>query len=87
MVVNDLSLRRSGIRPDEADAVRAVHANAPLPLAVAPELLEQVARRDAKILQRAGDLELAQLSQGNALEGDEAPPPAAPRQAATRQRP
>jgi hypothetical protein len=54
VVVHDLDLVSVARVPSKADAPLVVHADAVLTLSVAPELLESVARRDAKVIEGFG---------------------------------
>ena len=56
-VVADRAGGRAGRRPDEADAVLVVDTNRVLSVAVASQLLEPVARRDAQVVDCLGGVE------------------------------
>jgi hypothetical protein len=68
MVVNDLDLIRCAILPAETDAPLVIDPNAMLAHAVADELLESVARRDAQILERLGGIHSDELAEHGAPE-------------------
>jgi hypothetical protein len=54
MIVNDLDLVGIAILPPEADAPLLVHANTVLACAIAPELLQSIARRHAQVVKLLG---------------------------------
>ena len=51
MIVSYLDLDRTGISPDEADAIPVIDANAVLPASVSGQSLEPIAGRHAEIIQ------------------------------------
>ena len=67
MVVGDLDVCRTGRCPGEADAPLVVDSDAVLPLPVAMQLLEAVARRYSKVVDVFGGVEDQELAVGNSL--------------------
>jgi hypothetical protein len=65
VVVDDLDLFGSWRCPDEADAKLIVDANAVLTCSIAPQRLESIARRDTKILELLGRVDVVELPSGN----------------------
>ena len=63
MVIHDFHVRRSWrfLRPFQADPPLIVDANAVLPLAIALQRLEAIARQCRQILQRVGGFDPVQL--------------------------
>jgi len=62
VIVHDLDVFRTGIRPAKADAELVVDADAVLPGAVPLERFESVAWRDAQVVEPSRDLQLPQLA-------------------------
>ena len=73
VIIHNFYVVRISVPPHKADAVLVVDADAVLADTVALECLEAVARRNSKVVEPTGDLELAQLSPGDGLEGHETP--------------
>ena len=72
MVVYNLNILRSSGRPFEAEAILVVDADTVLTDPIALQRLQPISWRHAQIRQTRCDLQLPELSQGNAL--DEHPP-------------
>jgi hypothetical protein len=68
MIVNDLDLIGIAILPSKADAPLLVHANTVLAGAIAPELLQSIARRHAEVVELLGRIHRHQFAQHRALE-------------------
>ena len=69
MVIGNLNLVRSVRFPDETDPVLVIDSYAVLSLSVSTERLESVGRRDAKIVQVDGCLNLVKLTQSHSSDG------------------
>jgi hypothetical protein len=67
VVVHDLDVVGIASRPAKADGPLVVDADAPLTGSVTTEPLETISRRDPKVFQGDGRIELPQLAQGDAL--------------------
>ncbi len=68
MVVGDFDLVGLAICPAEAKPVFVVDADAMLALAVSCECLQPVPRRDFKVVERGGGLELGEFTEGDLME-------------------
>ena len=68
VVVCDFDVEGLSADPAEAEAVLVVDADAVLPLAVALQCLEPVTRRQPKVVERGGCLQLGEFAQGGLLD-------------------
>ena len=68
MVIGDLDLVGVAFAPDEAHAVLIIHPDAVVPVAIATQRLQPVARRHAEIVQRTCRVDLSEFSQGGVVE-------------------
>ncbi len=68
MVVNNLHVVGIPIAPDKADTPLIVDADAVLSFSVALEGLQMIARRRGQVAEFGGNIQLAQLALGHALE-------------------
>ena len=68
MIVDDLNIFRPCVSPPEADPVLIVDPNTVLSGAIASELLEAVARWNAKILKGFGRIQCLKLTNGDTPE-------------------
>jgi len=82
VVIADLNIRRTNVRPDEADPVLVVDADAALPSSVAVQSLETIGRRHLEVFKPGGGIEHDQLSHRDTLNGLEVPDPLTHKQAA-----
>lgn len=73
MVINDLHILSAMPRPTEADSPLIIDPNAVLPLTVAPQSLQAIARRNAQVIEASGDLELPQLATSDGRDALKAP--------------
>ena len=73
MVINDFDILCARCGPTKANAILLVYANAVLTFPAALECFEAIARRDAKVVETSGDLELTQLSPRYRLDASEPP--------------
>ena len=79
MVVNDLDLLWPGVRPDKAESELVVDAlisetGPVLAMAVPPERLQAIARRDLQIVEASGGVEDGELAERHRSEAFEAAP-------------
>jgi hypothetical protein len=65
VIVNDLNLRRSELRPHEAHPVLIVDPNAMMPSAITLQRLQPVGRGNPKVSQGSGGIEQFQLPAGD----------------------
>jgi hypothetical protein len=72
VVINDLNVFRAAVRPEKAEPVLVVDADAVLADPIASQRFQTVARRNSQIFQPLGDLELPQFAAGHPLDGLEA---------------
>jgi hypothetical protein len=68
MIVNDLYVVGIAILPAKADAPLLVHANTVLARALAPELLQSIARRHAEVVELLGRIHHHEFAQHRALD-------------------
>ena len=68
MVVGDFDFVGLAICPAEAKPVLVVDADAMLALAVSFKCLQPVPRRDPKVVERGGGLELGEFTEGDLME-------------------
>ena len=61
MVVHNLNIDRTKIRPRKADAELIIDPDAMLPLSITAQLLQTVPRRRPHVLERRGPVQLIQL--------------------------
>jgi hypothetical protein len=73
VVVDDFDTSRDACRPCEAHSVLVIDPDAVLTFPITLELLESIPRRDAQVLQLAGDVELSEFASGHPLDAFEAP--------------
>jgi len=73
VIIDNLYVFRTGDRPAEADTILIVHTDAVLPRAVALERFKTVPRRNPKVGQPAGNLQLSQLPARDVLDALEPP--------------
>ena len=71
MIVHDLNVFRPSRRPPKTDVELVVDANAVLTGAFVPERFQPVTRRDAQIVEPAGDLQLPELPSGDRFDACE----------------
>jgi hypothetical protein len=77
MIVDDLDFCGPDGRPTKADAELVIHADAVLPGPIAFKQFQPIARRYAKVLQTAGDLQLSNFTPGDRLNVRKSPDPIA----------
>jgi len=77
VVFYDFDVLCAGVRPAKANPELVVHADAVLPGAIAPERFKPVARRYAKVIYPARDLQLPQLASSHRFDVRPSPNPAA----------
>ena len=65
MIIHDLDIFGSDLRPSKTNPVLIVDADGKLSLPVALEGFQPVSRRDSEIFQASGDFELTELSPGD----------------------
>ena len=81
MIINNLNLEGIAVSPPKADPPLVIDANAVLASAIALELLQAVAGRDAEIVELLGGIHQSQLAEHDAVKlGGEAPDAFAPEQ-------
>jgi hypothetical protein len=68
VIINDLYVVGIASLPAKADAPLLVHANTVLACAIAPELLQSIAGRDAEIVELLGRVHHHEFAQHRALE-------------------
>jgi hypothetical protein len=71
VVVDDLDILCSCVRPAKAQAKLVVHSDAVLTGPISLERFEPVAGRHSKVFKRSRDLQLAQLTAGDGFNADE----------------
>ena len=64
MVVDDLHVLGTGVRPSKTDPILIVYSDAVLPLSISLEGLQSVARDGREILERLGVVDQEQLGPG-----------------------
>jgi hypothetical protein len=67
MVIDDLNAFSIRACPAKTDTELVVHADAPLPCAIAPQLLQAISRRGAQVLDAPRQVKLFELAQRRAL--------------------
>ena len=67
MIIADFNLFRSGFRPNKANAKLIIDSNGVLPRSIPSQRLQTIARRNAKVIERFGNLKLKKFAQRNAL--------------------
>jgi len=75
MVIHDLNVRCSGLRPAEADPPLIVDTNAVLACSISTKRFEAISRWNPKIVKTAGNLQLSELAPSYGLDVYEAPHP------------
>ena len=68
VIVNNFHLYRTSLRPDEADAVPLVDANAELTAPVPAEGFKLVSRRNPKVVEIDNRIQLVEFANGNGPE-------------------
>lgn len=73
MVIDDFDIVGPAIYPPKADAELVIDAHAPLPGAIAGELLQPVCGRGAHVFDTLRQVELLELAQGGTFNVGETP--------------